>query len=350
MAKIRVGLVFGGKSSEHEVSVRSAASIYQALDKNKFDVELLGIDKKGEWHKMDQKWLPTGTAMKSLPSGEKALNPQEETVDVFFPIIHGTYGEDGCLQGLFELLNVAYVGAGVLGSAVGMDKEVMKRLLVQAKIPVARWMSVKKPEISDELLQTIANKLKYPIFVKPANLGSSVGISKAHDFPELKKAAGLAGLFDIKILFEECIRGREIEISVIGNKTPLASVPGEVIPGGAHEFYDYEAKYTDENGAELIIPAKLSKKKIREIQNLAIRTYKILECSGMARVDMFIKPGGKIIINEINTIPGFTDISMYPKLWAASGLPYTELLDRLIKLALERKKEKDELKRSFDRV
>lgn len=343
MGKIRVGVVFGGRSGEHEVSVRSAAAIYRALDKNKYEVELLGVDKKGRWHRMDQHWLPSGAEMKALPGGEKALVPQEERVDVFFPIIHGTFGEDGSLQGFLELMNAAYVGAGVLGSAIGMDKDVQKRLLMQAGIPVAGYKIVypgDKPEVE-----------KWPCFVKPANMGSSVGVSKCKSRGELEAALKEAFKYDTKVVIEEDVHGREIEVSVLGNPSAgsgqvEASVPGEVVPQG-HEFYDYEAKYIDENGAVMEIPVKLPPAKVKEIQNLAVNAFRVLECSGMARVDMFLQVSGRLVVNEINTLPGFTNISMYPRLWEASGLPYDKLLDRLIELALEKKKQRDKLKRSY---
>lgn len=343
MDKIRVGVVFGGRSGEHEVSVRSAASIFRALDKSKYEVELLGVDKSGGWHRIDQKWLPGGAEMKSLPSGEKGLVVQEEKIDVFFPIIHGTFGEDGSLQGFLELLDVAYVGAGVLGSAVGMDKDVQKRLLRYAGIPTANFKILQKPE---------KMKVKYPVYVKPVNMGSSVGISKAKNEKELEEAVKLAFKYDTKVIIEEEVKGRELEVSVLGNPSTgsgqvIASVPGEVIPKG-HEFYDYEAKYVDENGATLQIPAKITNKQVSNIQKLAIKSFKVLECSGMARVDMFMRPNGQLVINEINTLPGFTNISMYPKLWGASGLPYAKLLDKLIELAIEKKQQKDKLKRSYN--
>lgn len=336
-----MGVVFGGRSGEHEVSVRSAASIYRALDKNKYEVSLLGVDKNGRWHRMDQKWLPSGSEMKSLPSGDKSLVPQDEKLDVVFPIIHGTYGEDGSLQGLLELMDVAYVGAGVLGSAVGMDKDVQKRLLMQSGIPVAKFEVVKDIELIKRLM------LKYPVFVKPVNMGSSVGVSKAASQKSLVVSLKQAFKYDTKAIIEEEVKGRELEVSVLGNDDPIASIPGEVI-AKRHEFYDYEAKYIDENGAELKIPARLTKEQVSEIQKLAIRAFKVLECGGMARVDMFMRPDGQLVINEINTLPGFTSISMYPKLWEASGLSYSKLLDRLIELAIEKKKQKDRLKRSYE--
>lgn len=314
MGKLRVGLVFGGRSGEHEVSVRSAESIYRNLDKNKYKIIKIKIGEDGKWD---------GDLMKNI--------------DVFFPIVHGTYGEDGSLQGLFELLNVAYVGAGVLGSAVGMDKDVMKRLLLQAKIQVADYVVLRKGEKIGEV--------EFPVFVKPANMGSSVGISKAHDEAELQTAINEAFEYDTKVLIEEAVSGQEVECAVLGNEKPIASVVGEVIP--RHEFYDYEAKYIDENGAELIIPARLSKKLADEVRKVAVRAYRVLECSGMARVDMFVTLGGKVVVNEINTLPGFTSISMYPKLWEASGVSYGELLDKLIQLAIEIKQTRDRLKRSY---
>ncbi len=260
-----------------------------------------------------------------------------EKVNVIFSIIHGTYSEDGCFQGMFEIMDKAYVGAGVLGSAVGMDKDVMKRLLRDAKIPVAGFQIIRKNE--KYLVE------KYPVFVKPVNMGSSVGISKANNEIELKKAITEAFEYDTKVIIEDEIVGREIEISVLGNDDPIASVPGEVKP--THEFYDYDAKYLDENGVVLEIPAKLNQSQIKKIQDLAIKTFKVLECSGMARVDMFLTGEDELIICELNTLPGFTNISMYPKLWEASGISYSELLDRLIQLAIEKKQEKDKLKRSY---
>jgi D-alanine-D-alanine ligase len=324
MKKLRVGLVYGGRSGEHEVSIRSAESIRNNLDKKKYQVVDIKIDKKGKW--------------------DIAILKR---VDVVFPVVHGTFGEDGCLQGLLEMMDKAYVGAGVLGSAVGMDKEVMKRLFCQANIPTAKFETAKKWEVSDVLLRMIAGELKYPLFIKPANLGSSVGISKAHNMNELKTAVVEAGKYDTKILFEEAIEGREIECAVLGNRKPEASMPGEIKP--THEFYDYEAKYVDENGATLEIPAKLTKNQIKEVQEMAIRAYRALDCEGMARVDMFLKSSGKIVVNEANTLPGFTNISMYPKLWEESGLTYGKLLDRLISLAIERKQERDELVRSYQK-
>jgi len=363
--KIRVGLLFGGKSGEHEVSLQSAKSIHEALDKEKYDVVLIGIDKSGRWHLGEasnyllhaanpklialNRSAPEVTAIAKAEAAELVRvgsGERLDAVDVFFPIIHGTFGEDGSLQGLLELLDAAYVGAGVLGSAVGMDKDVMKRLLRDAGIPIARFYALTKRDINAAALAMAIQKLKFPIFVKPANLGSSVGISKAHDKRELMKAINDAFQYDTKILLEEFVRGREIECSVLGNEEPVASVPGEVIP--RHEFYSYDAKYIDEHGALLEIPAKLAPKEIKAVQELAVKVFTVLDCSGFARVDLFLKPNGSLVVNEINTLPGFTKISMYPKLWEATGISYTDLLDRLIALAIKRKQKKSTLKWSYE--
>ncbi len=355
--KIRVCLLFGGRSGEHEVSLQSAKSIYEALDKSKYEVKLVGIDKQGHWLPLNQSHYllhetnPTLISLNTaaVQQNKTLFKPNEPTkvvdVDVFFPVMHGTFGEDGSIQGMLELMNVAYVGAGVLGSAVGMDKDVMKRLLRVADIPTARYRSIRQHESYQNSISNIIKELGLPLFVKPANLGSSVGITKVHIQDELLPALKYAFQFDTKVLVEECIMGREIECSVLGNDKPIASVPGEIIP--SHEFYSYEAKYIDEHGALLSIPAKLPAKKVKEIQTMAVHAFKALECEGMARVDFFLTPRGKVYINEINTIPGFTKISMYPKLWEASGIAYAALLDKLIQLAIERKNKKDRLVRSY---
>jgi D-alanine-D-alanine ligase len=365
LSNIRVCSLFGGKSGEHEISLLSAKSIYQALDKDKYDVVLVGIDKEGNWLLSNSKeYLLNAEDPKKIQlnksSGQKVLATSSasstelislesgnslQSIDIFLPIMHGTFGEDGTMQGLLEILNVAYVGAGVLGSAVGMDKDVMKRLLQQAGISVAPSYTLKRHEIKDSILETIVSRLQYPVFVKPANLGSSVGISKAIDKESLLKAVEIAFKYDTKILIEKCIIGKEIECAVLGNNNPRASLLGEVIP--TKGFYSYEAKYLDENGAILKIPAQLNKEIVNRIQEIAMRVFKVLECSGMARVDFFLTPKNEIFVNEINTIPGFTKISMYPKLWEVSGLSYSKLLDELIELGLEKFKEKNSLKRSF---
>ena len=351
--KIRVGILFGGRSAEHEVSLQSAKNIIDAIDTNKYEVVLIGIDKKGQWHLNEESrfLLPTsGSELPELPgSGETlALVPgkQEEqlvalsgqqtlgSLDVVFPVLHGPFGEDGTVQGLLKLANIPFVGAGVLGSAVGMDKDVMKRLLRDAGIPVARFISINRYSSEKIEFDDARNQLGLPLFIKPANLGSSVGIHKVRDREGFDRAICDAFNYDNKILIEEAIEGREIECSVLGNENPVASVPGEILP--RHEFYSYEAKYLDENGAVLEIPAKLPPEISQRIRQIAIKTFSVLCCEGMARVDFFLKNDDEIIVNEINTIPGFTRISMYPKLWEASGLSYSELIDKLIGLAIEK--------------
>jgi D-alanine-D-alanine ligase len=293
--------------------------------------------------------LPAGEAIEAVLKDGKPMTlapePRDQgVVDVFFPIVHGTYGEDGTLQGLLELAGVPYVGAGVLGSAVGMDKDVMKRLLREAGLPVGDYWVTRSKDV-DAFAKEFGTQLPYPVFVKPANLGSSVGISKAHDAGELPAALSLAAQFDRKIVVEKGIEAREIELSVLGNDDLRASIPGEIVP--AREFYDYQAKYVDDD-SRLLIPAPLTPEQVRDAQHLAIRSFQALECAGLARVDLFLeKPTGKFFVNEINTLPGFTSISMYPKLWEASGLPYSQLLDRLIELALERHAEKKKLKTKY---
>jgi D-alanine-D-alanine ligase len=351
--KIRVGILFGGRSAEHEVSLQSAKNIIDAIDINKYEVVLIGIDKKGQW-RLDEEsrvLLPTsGSELRELPaSGENlALIPgkQEEqlvalsgqqtlgSLDVVFPVLHGPFGEDGTVQGLLKLANIPFVGAGVLGSAVGMDKDVMKRLLRDAEIPIARFIALNRYSAKDLDFDDARNQLGLPLFIKPANLGSSVGIHKVRDREGFDRAIRDAFNYDNKILIEEAIEGREIECSVLGNENPVASIPGEILP--RHEFYSYEAKYLDENGAVLEIPAKVPPEISERIRETAIKTFSTLCCEGMARVDFFLRNGEEIIVNEINTIPGFTKISMYPKLWEASGLSYGELIDKLIGLAMEK--------------
>lgn len=369
MKKIRVAIIFGGRSAEHEVSIQSAKNVYNSLDKNKYEVILIGIDKQGRWALNQPAQLLLASSNPKLTKLNKSSkevslvqknrstklvsvtdNKNVGSVDVVFPVLHGPFGEDGTIQGMLKLLNIPFVGPSVLGSALGMDKDAMKRLLNHAGITTAKFLSFQKGDKID--LKKVKNKLGLPasqrgepFFVKPANLGSSVGISKVKNEKEFKKAVDNAFTFDNKILIEEYIRGREIECSVLGNENPIASIPGEVVP--AHEFYSYEAKYIDENGAQLIIPAKLPKNIVKKIQELAIKAFKTLCCEGMARVDFFLTEKGKVYVNEINTIPGFTQISMYPKLWEASGISYQELVDRLIKFALERFKRDNSLKTSL---
>lgn len=356
--KIRVCLLFGGKSTEHEISLMSAKSIYDNLDKNKYEVVLVGIDKQGHWILGDQSTrLLESVAQKNnsvitpVIRNEKTSLVAVESgkdlslVDVFFPVIHGTYGEDGCLQGFLELLNVPYVGANVIGSALGMDKDVQKRLLNSAGIKTAKFITVKNEKTDKKNISQFIKKAGFPLFVKPASLGSSIGITKVKNQKELVKAVRIAFKFDTKIMLEEAIAGRELECSVLGNDFPKASLPGEVIP--RYEFYSYEAKYFDEKGAALIIPAQLPARLIKKVQQIAVKAFQVLECFGMARVDLFLTKKNQILVNEINTIPGFTKISMYPKLWEASGLSYQRLINELIRLALEKRKKLNQLKRNF---
>lgn len=320
--KLRIGVVFGGKSVEHEVSVVSACNIIKALDKEKYKIIPIHIKRTGNWL-LDRKIF--------------------NKIDVVFPVIHGMYGEDGTIQGLSKFSGLPFVGASVLGSAIGMDKDISKRLLKEAGIPVAKFISLySREKIS---FKEVSKKLGSPMFIKPANSGSSVGISKVKNEKEFKKAVSEAFKYDSKVVIEEAIRGKEIECSVLGNGAPIASIPGEIIPKS--EFYSYEAKYIDEKGAEFKIPAEVSKETIKKIQQTAIKVFKVLNCEGMGRVDFFLKKNGDLLVNEINTIPGFTSISMYPKLWEASGIPLPKLLDKLIGLAMERFKREQKLKNTI---
>ncbi|HLI62615.1 MAG TPA: D-alanine--D-alanine ligase family protein, partial [Terriglobales bacterium] len=334
--------------------------IVKAIDRNKYTVVELGITKEGRWLPAEDSALllegrsaqeleaqSDGPAITSLTLASTAADPASGApIDVVFPVLHGTFGEDGTVQGLFELADIAYVGSGVLGSAAGMDKDVMKRLFSAANLPITPHVTLRRSEWRKDpkaATKRIEGKLRYPLFVKPANLGSSVGISKAHDASELAAAMDEAARFDRKLVIEQAVGGkkgkaREIECSVLGNDDPIASVPGEVVP--VKEFYDYSAKYLEE-GSELIIPARLNKAQQKEVQRLAVAAFQAIDCAGMGRVDFLLDPhNGKIYVNEINTIPGFTSISMYPKLWAATGISYPELIDRLIQLGLERHAEK----------
>lgn len=361
MKKINVAIIFGGRSAEHEVSLQSARNVYEALNKKRYNPVLIGIDKSGRWL-LDKEagFLIDGGKKKSIGPGRSraliavapgsnggvsnlSVNKKEAVIDVAFPVLHGPFGEDGTVQGLLKLANIPFVGPGVLGSAVGMDKDVMKRLMRDAGLPVPRYILLKSHDPVPGF-QTVVKKLGRPFFVKPANMGSSVGISKVHNKDEYADALKTAFLFDLKVLMEEFIEGRELECAVLGNDNPRASVVGEII--SAHEFYSYDAKYIDEKGAALDIPAKITAKKAREIQKLAVETFKTLSCEGLGRVDFFMKKDGSLLVNEINTIPGFTKISMYPKLWEASGIPYEELIDRLIRLAIERFEKEKKLKTS----
>jgi len=390
--KIKVGVIFGGRSGEHEVSLVSAASVMRALDKKKYELVLIGITKEGKWivEEDSLEVLREGKGISKKNEALLILDPNKDgflrvgekviKIDVAFPVLHGPYGEDGTIQGLFETVDIPYVGAGVLASSVGMDKVVQKQLFEQTGLSVVKYLSFTKPvsgkcSISNILRQPkgvrkmlrdkttlekcslisilrrliiprIEKNLGYPCFVKPVNLGSSVGISNAYDRKKLLEGMRVAWRYDRKIIIEKAVsNAREIECSVLGNKEPMVSVPGEIIPSG--EFYDYNAKYVD-GASKTVIPAKLPPKVTKTIQDIALKAYKAIDCSGMARADFLVdKKTHKIYLNELNTIPGFTSISMYPKLWEATGLKYSKLLDMLIELAFERFKEKNKLVTSY---
>jgi len=365
----KIGILFGGKSAEHEISLLSAKNIYEAIDRTKFEPVLIGIDKSGRWLLNDAenfllnssdaslvKLNPEGKHVAIRPENKGVLPADEEgnislngniALDAVFPVLHGPFGEDGTIQGLLKLADIPFIGPGVLGSAVGMDKDVMKRLLRDAGVPIGKFISFRSHEKAPSFKE-IEAAVGSPFFIKPANMGSSVGISKVHNEEELTAALKDAFLYDTKVIIEEYIQGREIECAVLGNEEPVASLPGEVIT--AHEFYSYDAKYIDEKGAVLEIPAKLESDTIKRVQEIAVKVFKVLCCEGLSRVDFFLKEtAGKqyeIIVNEINTIPGFTRISMYPKMWEASGVSYTELITRLIEFALSRFEKESRLKTS----
>ncbi|MBF0409092.1 MAG: D-alanine--D-alanine ligase [Candidatus Riflebacteria bacterium] len=360
--KIQVGVVFGGRSGEHQVSLISAQSIIKALDPEKYQVIPIGVTKHGSWlvgadpklmlsgpDEKNRLQMHTSKAVVGDPThkGMVLLNSPDTNervkLDIVFPVIHGTYGEDGTLQGLLELADIPYVGCGVLASSVGMDKTATKKILRDAGLPIGNFLEVLRKDWKsnqEETISLIEENFTYPCFIKPVNSGSSVGVSKARDRNQLIEAMNLAGKYDRKILIEEYIDGREIEVSVLGNDDPIASMPGEITP--CNEFYDYNAKYID-NKSELSIPAKMSDEQIEKTKELAVKAFRAIDGAGMARVDFFLeRKTGRLLINELNTIPGFTNISMYPKLWEASGISYPELVNRLIDLALERHAEKQE--------
>ncbi len=364
MAKLRVGIVFGGKSAEHEVSLQSAKNIVDAIDKTKFEVLLLGIDKQGEWHLNDA----ADYLLHANDPAHIALNRPENTValvpgiadaqliesrqgsalpqvDVIFPIVHGTLGEDGSMQGLLRMANLPFVGSGVLGSAVSMDKDVAKRLLRDAGLNVAPFVTLTRANRARFTFADVTARLGLPLFVKPANQGSSVGVSKVTREAEFDAAIALAFEFDHKVLIEKGIVGREIECAVLGNAFPEASTCGEIVVNDT--FYSYDTKYIDDKGAQVVVPAAIDPEVNDRIRAIAVAAYQALACAGMARVDVFLTPDNEVIINEINSLPGFTNISMYPKLWQASGLDYQTLITRLIELALERHESDAALKSSI---
>jgi D-alanine-D-alanine ligase len=359
--RLRVAVLFGGRSGEHEVSLASAASVIRGMDLDKYEPVPIGISKDGHWlmgegaAKMLPDILKSGRrVMLAADPTEAALMPLDrgagaQRFDVVFPVMHGTFGEDGTIQGMLELSGLPFVGAGVLGSAIGMDKDISKRLCQDVGIPVVPWITVyrwqweKEPE---SVKASIEEKFEYPVFVKPATLGSSVGMTKVHNTEELAPALNFAAEYGMKILVEKSVSAREIEVAVLGNHDPKASVPGEIVPH--REFYDYAAKYLEE-GTQLLIPADLKPAQAKKVQTLAVEAFRTLELSGMARVDFFLeKKGNKLYLNEVNTIPGFTSISMYPKLWEATGIPFRELVDKLIELAFEMHREKARTKYAIE--
>lgn len=346
-SKIRLAIVCGGRSTEHEVSICSARNVYDAVDKSKYDVSLIKIEKSGAWM-----LLRSAAELQAAPGFERftltgldetaaqganmlqtiASSSIEQGIDVVFPLIHGAFGEDGCLQGFLRLLNIPFVGTNVLGSAIGMDKDVMKRLLNHAGIPTARFRVI--TDLVSTSFDELVKELGSPLFVKPSNAGSSVGISKVTTADGFSQALRTAFQFDEKVLVEECVNGRELECGVLGNEKPEASLVGEVVVND--EFYSYEAKYVNEHGAALKIPAQLPLEVSEQVRGMAVDAFKVLNCSGMARVDFFLCDDGRTLLNEINTLPGFTNISMFPLLWEATGISYSELVDRLVELALQR--------------
>jgi D-alanine-D-alanine ligase len=355
--KIRVGILFGGQSAEHEISILSARNVLAALDRERFEPVLIGIDKAGHWLTQDPQRLLASARdprLVRVEEGDPApliafTTADRPMVDIMFPVLHGTLGEDGSIQGLLEVAGMPYVGAGVLGSAIGMDKDVMKRLLRDAGIPVARFMTLRQQSFAAEPQQALREiaALGLPVFVKPANAGSSVGIRKVKAAADLRAAIDYAFGFDRKVLAEAAVSGREIELAVLGGAPPRVSGAGEIVVQHADGFYSYDAKYLDEHGARLELPARIDAATLERAQALALRAFDVLECEGMARIDLFLEADGTLLVNEINTIPGFTAISMYPKLWALAGVPVTELVTRLIEQALQRAQQRGALRQSF---
>ena len=382
--KKRIGVLFGGPSGEHEVSIQSGLNVHRALDANKYEKTLIGMDHNGNWRigmpgrpllidKAGNDFLQQATptsgpavspdgvrinpdalvvvCVRSKTAGVVELHALETNervgeIEVFFPIAHGTFGEDGCLQGVLRGLNAPFVGASVLGSSVGMDKDVMKRLLRDAKIPGPRFVTVRAKDREQTSFDVLEKTLGAPIFVKPCNMGSSVGIRRVSTAAEFAEAIDMAFAYDTKVIIEEGIRGRELECAVLGNDYPQASLPGEVVVA-SHTFYSYEAKYIDDNIARTVIPADLDADTTRKLREMAVKAYETLECAGLARVDFFLCEDGTLMVNEINTLPGFTKISMYPKMWEATGIPQVELLDKLVELALDRHAKELALKRTY---
>ncbi|QEY70213.1 D-alanine--D-alanine ligase [Pseudomonas denitrificans (nom. rej.)] len=353
MGKLRVGVIFGGRSAEHEVSLQSAKNIVDALDRERFEPVLIGIDKEGRWHLNDASdyllnqenpalialnrsnrelaVVPGKAEQQLVETGSRQLL---DHVDVIFPIVHGTQGEDGCLQGLLRMADIPFVGSDVLGSAICMDKDVSKRLLRDAGIAITPFVTLTRANAARTPFAEAQRKLGLPLFIKPANMGSSVGVSKVEDEAAYDEAVRLALAFDDKVLVESAVKGREIECAVLGNEQPIASGCGEIVVGSG--FYSYDSKYIDEDAAKVVVPADIPAQASERIRQLAVDAFLALECSGLARVDVFLTETGEVLINELNSLPGFTRISMYPKLWQAAGMTYSELVSRLIDLAIER--------------
>ena len=362
--KLTILLLFGGQSAEHEVSIMSARNVASSIDRDVYEILLVYITKGGVWNHVadvddfikhgDPARLAGGDAVFIVPSGDGALLVRTAdctrlaSVDLAYPVLHGPCGEDGTVQGLFTLLDIPFVGAGVTGSAVGMDKDVMNRLLREGGIPVSEFLVFSRESQDGISFEAVSEQLGTPLFVKPANLGSSVGISMVEHREAFDDAVKEAFQFDRKIIIEEYVQGREIECSVLGNDNPIASLPGEIRP--THQFYSYDAKYVDDQGADLLIPADLDQAVIQRVQELAVETFSLLCCEGLARVDFFVREGGEVLVNEINTLPGFANISMYPKLWEAGGISQRELVSRLIGLALDRHEKEVELRRDREDV
>lgn len=366
MKKTQLGLMFGGRSPEHEISLLSAGNVFRAIDRAKFDLTLIGIDKRGRWHLQTEEVfsqerspneplpsLPEASSLVTLIPNDgraKLVSLDDRTfqaeLDVIFPVLHGSFGEDGCTQGFLELSDVAFVGPGVLSSAACMDKELAKRLLQQADISVADFMTVRAHEERPPFSE-LQSRFGETIFVKPAQLGSSVGVRRVMNDEQYQEALALAFQYDSKVLIEKAVIGRELECAVLGNEAPQASVFGEIIPNEKYGFYSYDSKYIDAEGAKAEVPANLEAAVSDKLRQLACRVFSVLECEGLARVDLFLTDDGEAVVNEVNTLPGFTSISMYPQLWEHSGVSYPDLIERLISLALDRKKRQSALKRDF---
>ena len=359
--RIRVGIVFGGQSAEHEISILSARNVLVALDPARHEAVLIGIDKSGRWLMQDAQMLLASAKdprLVRIQPGRPAQLPSTSSVagqagnlpiDVVFPVLHGTLGEDGAIQGVLEVAGIPYVGAGVLGSAIGMDKDVAKRLLRDAGLPITPFRSLTRGRFDADPVRSCRElaTIGFPLFVKPSNAGSSVGVSKVGAAAELERAVIRAFEYDDKILAEAAVIGREIELAVLGGRPPTVSVAGEIIVEHRDGFYSYDAKYLDDEGVRFDLPARITEQQQAEAQRLALEVFQVLECEGLARVDLFLDAQGRLLVNEINTLPGFTAISMYPKLWAHSGLSPTELVARLIDLALERAQRRSALRRSI---